>query len=231
MRDIKQLPRKEKSPYKPDDMWSSREHALFLKYCPYPRDRCYHAMANDTTARPHELLNLKIKDIKFKISADNIQYAEITVDGKTGSRTLPLIDSIPYIKEWILNHPNSNNPESWLFVSLSDKNHVDNNNNTPVSSQLSVNGLLKRYKNQYRNLFVKLLEDNNVPEIDKSYIRNMLTTPFNLYIQRHSALTEKSTIVKEYILRNLSSLHFFAGQANHCTCQTHWIFACKQILF
>ena len=64
-------------------------------------------MAYDTAARPHELLNLKIKDIKFKISSDNIQYAEITVDGKTGPRTLPLIDSIPYIKEWILNHPNA----------------------------------------------------------------------------------------------------------------------------
>jgi len=182
-------------------------------------------MAKDTAARPHELLNLKIKDIKFKISADNIQYAEITVDGKTDPRTLPLIDSIPYIKEWILNHPNSKYPESWLFVSLSDKNHVDNNNNTPVSSQLSVNGLLKRYKNQYRNLFVKLLEDNNVPEFDKSYIRNMLTTPFNLYIQRHSALTEKSTIVKEHILRNYAGwsitskmpqiyIHYFGGESS-----------------
>ena len=122
MKGIRQLPRKEKSPYKPDDMWTSEEHAIFLKYCPYPRDRCYHAMAYDTSARPHELLNLKIKDIKFKISSDGIQYAEVTVDGKTGPRTLPLIDSIPYIKEWILNHPHGNNPESWLFVSLSDKN-------------------------------------------------------------------------------------------------------------
>ena len=77
MKGIKQLPRKEKSPYKPDDMWSSKEHALFLKYCPYPRHRCYHAMSYDTAARPHELLNLKIKDIKFKISNDNIQYAEL----------------------------------------------------------------------------------------------------------------------------------------------------------
>ena len=155
-------------------------------------------MANDTAARPHELLNLKINDIKFKISACNIQYAEITVNGKTGPRTLPLIDSIPYIKEWILNHPTSNS-ESWLFVSLSDKNHVDSNNNTALSNQLSVNGLLKRYKNQYRNLFVKLLEDDSVPEFDKAYIKNMLTKPFNLYIQRHSALTEKSTMVKELL--------------------------------
>ena len=57
-------------------------------------------MANDTSARPHELLNLRIRDVKFKISSEGIQYAEITVNGKTGNRTLPLIDSIPYLKEW-----------------------------------------------------------------------------------------------------------------------------------
>ena len=36
-------------------------------------------MANDTSARPHELLNLKIKDVKFKITPNGIQYAEILV--------------------------------------------------------------------------------------------------------------------------------------------------------
>ena len=62
-------------------------------------------MANDTSARPHELLNLKIKDIKFKITSDGIQYAELLVSGKTKPRTLPLFSSIPYIKDWLLNHP------------------------------------------------------------------------------------------------------------------------------
>ena len=61
MNGIKHLPRKEKSPYKPDNIWSSEEYVIFLKYCPYPRDRCYHAMANDTAAfRPHE--SFKPKD-------------------------------------------------------------------------------------------------------------------------------------------------------------------------
>jgi hypothetical protein len=56
---LRQLPRQEKSSYKPSDLWDSREHAVFLKYCPIARDRCYHAMANDMSARPHEILNLK----------------------------------------------------------------------------------------------------------------------------------------------------------------------------
>ena len=79
MQGIKQLSRKESFPYKPSDLWTSEDHALFLKYCPKKRDKCYHAMANDTSCRLHELLSLKIKDIKFKISLSGIQYAEVHV--------------------------------------------------------------------------------------------------------------------------------------------------------
>ncbi|MDR4489461.1 MAG: tyrosine-type recombinase/integrase [Candidatus Nitrosocosmicus sp.] len=229
MKGIKQLPRKEISPYKPEDMWTPEENAVFLKYCPFPRDRCYHAMATDTSARPHELLNLRVKDIKFKISSEGIQYAEVTVNGKTGSRTLPLIDSIPYLKEWLLAHPYGDRQDSWLFISLSDKNLISNKNekNSTKSiamSQLSVNGLLKRYKIQHNNLFQKLLKDKDVPEADKSLIRNILTKPLNLYVLRHSSLTQASKIVKEHILRShagwtLSSkmpqryIHYFGNES------------------
>jgi hypothetical protein len=80
MQGIKHFPRNEKSTYKPSDIWTDEDHALFLKYCPEKRNRCYHAMANDTSARPHELLNLKIKDIKFKISSTtSMQYAEVHI--------------------------------------------------------------------------------------------------------------------------------------------------------
>jgi integrase len=56
--------------------------------------------------RPHEILNLKMKDIIFKAAEDGIQYAEVLITGgKTKPRTLPLIDSIPYLKDWTLDHP------------------------------------------------------------------------------------------------------------------------------
>jgi len=67
MQGIRKLPRKEKTSYKPSDIWEAREHVVFLKYCPYKRDRCYHSLARDMSARPHEILNLKFKDIKFNI--------------------------------------------------------------------------------------------------------------------------------------------------------------------
>lgn len=195
MRGVKKLPRQEKSPYKPSDLWDSHKHSIFLRYCPSKRDKCYHAMANDMSARPHEILNLKINDIVFKSTPDQIQYAEILIrGGKTKPRTLPLIDSIPYVKDWIASHPTGNNPESWLFVSMS-KNKF--------GSKLSYDGLSGHYKYYYRNrYFPQLLYDDCIPDPDKAHIRMMLTKPWNLYIFRHSALTEKSQVLKEHVLRD-----------------------------
>ncbi|MGB9167575.1 MAG: hypothetical protein WCB31_01455 [Nitrososphaeraceae archaeon] len=119
MKGIKQLSRKEKTLYKNSDLWTNEEHAIFLKYCPSRRDKAFHAMANDTSARPHELGNLKLKDITLKITEDGKQYAELHINGgKTGSRTVPLIDSMPYLKDYLqTEHPTPENPGTWLFVS------------------------------------------------------------------------------------------------------------------
>jgi integrase/recombinase XerD len=116
IQNIHQLKRKEKSIYKPTDLWTAQDHSLFLKYCPNPR--CYHAMSRDSAARPHELLKLTIKDVVFKLTPDNKkQYAEILVNGKTGTRHIPLIDSIPYIKDWITNHhPHAGNLTAYCCV-------------------------------------------------------------------------------------------------------------------
>ena len=54
---IQQLKRKEKSIYKPTDLWTSEDDLLFLKYCPSKRMKCFHTMAKDTSCRPHKLLN------------------------------------------------------------------------------------------------------------------------------------------------------------------------------
>jgi hypothetical protein len=48
---IPQLKRKEKSIYKPTDIWTAADDSLFLKYCPNPRDRCYHAMSRELERR------------------------------------------------------------------------------------------------------------------------------------------------------------------------------------
>ena len=116
LQNIKHLRRKEKSAYKPTDLWTQEDDLLFLKYCPSKRDRCFHMMSRDTSCRPSEMLKLKIKDVVFKM-ADNRQYAEILVNGKTGTRSIPLINSIPWVKDMLDSHPQKNNPNAYLIYS------------------------------------------------------------------------------------------------------------------
>jgi len=221
---IPQLKRKEKSIYKPTDLWTQEDDSLFLKYCPNPRDRCYHAMSRDSACRPHELLKLKIKDVVFKLTPDKKQYAEILVNGKTGTRHIPLIDSIPYIKDWISQHPQTGNPNSILLCGF-DKS---------LNRMIHERSLHKIYESYRDKFFPKLLDNNNpnvTPE-DKHKIRDLLKKPWNPYIRRHSALTEKSTILKEHTLRqfagwspgsnmHLKYLHYFGNESNQSVYLRH----------
>jgi integrase len=223
---IPQLKRKEKSIYKPTDLWTAEDDSLFLKYCPNPRDRCYHAMSRDSAARPHELLKLRIKDVVFKLTPDNKkQYAEILVNGKTGTRHIPLIDSIPYIKDWITNHhPQPGNPNIILLCGFGKSLNR-------AIGVISLNRIYQDYKNKF---FPKLLDNPNIPPEDKQKIRELLKKPWNPYIRRHSSLTDKSTILKEHTLRqfagwspgsnmHLKYLHYFGNESNDSILEAYGI--------
>jgi hypothetical protein len=124
-------------------------------------------------------------------------YAEVTIGrgGKTVQRTVPLINSIPFIKDWIQKHPTGNNRNSFLFISLERQSTYKNIPLNPMS-----------VTNMYRQLklvfFPRLLTDPNISEEEKNKIRILFDKPWNPYIRRHTALTEKVKLLKsEYALR------------------------------
>ena len=167
MRDIPLLKRKEQSIYKPDDLWTQEDDRMFLQYCPDKRIQCYHAISRDTSARPCEILRLRVKEINFKIAGDKT-YAEISVNGKTGSRIIPLFNSIPYIKDWLNNHPQPGNSNALLIPSM---------NRATIGrklSSLSLNGIYREYQTKR---FPRLLNDENIPIEDKNKIRELLKKP------------------------------------------------------
>jgi integrase len=188
--EIQKLRRKEQSVYKPTDIWTQDDDLLFLKYCASKRDRCYHAIARDSSCRPHELLRLKVRDVVFKL-AGNTQYAEVLVNGKTGQRHIPLINSIPYLKDWLDDHPQSGNPNAVLICGL----------HKSLGRAIRTDGMNQIYWEYKNKIFPKLLDDPNVPTDDKFKIRELLKKRWNPYVRRHSALTEKSKILKESTLR------------------------------
>jgi hypothetical protein len=221
---IKQLRRKEISCYKPSDLWSQEDDLVFLKWVTNKRDRCYHTMARDLSARPHEILSLKIKDIMFK-TAGNKQYAEVLVNGKTGTRHIPLIQSIPYIKDWLSNHPSRNNSNSPLFVALGKNS---------MGKQLSARGLYGIYKCYKEEFLPRQLKDNTIPNEDKERIKILLGKPFNPYIRRHSALTEKSVKLKSNTLNQHAGwamnshmaqkyIHYFGNESSESLLEAYGI--------
>lgn len=120
MNGIKSLKRKEKSSYQARDLWTHEDDSIFLKYCEDSRLKCYHAMARDTSGRPHELLKIRVGDIMWQTNGTTTQYAEVTIgkSGKTVPRAVPLINSIPFVKDWIKDHPTGNNRNSYLSSAL-----------------------------------------------------------------------------------------------------------------
>jgi integrase/recombinase XerD len=215
MENVSKLTRKETSIYTPSDLWTSADDILFLKYCPSKRDKCYHAISKDSSARPHEILKLKIRDIVFKTTGTS-QYAEVTVNGKTGTRPIPLINSIPYLKDYLSNeHPQQGNPNSPLICGEGKKlgRHID---------PMRIYQIYDKYR---RDIFPKMLDSPEVLPEDKPKIRELLKKPWNPYIRRHSAITEKSKILKEHVLRqhsgwsaksqmHLKYLHYFGNESN-----------------
>jgi integrase len=211
---LRKIKRKEKSIYKPTDIWSQDDDLIFLKYCPSKRDRCYHAIARDSSCRPIEILRLRLKDVIFKL-ADSIQYAEVLVNGKTGSRHIPLINSIPYLKDWIDEHPFRTTPSSPLICGFGKS----------LGKQTKEVQLWKIYNKYKTEVFPKLLDNPDVEPEDKPKISELLKKPWNPYIRRHSALTEKSKFLKEYILRQHAGwtqdskmpniyLHYFGNESS-----------------
>jgi integrase len=231
MRDISMLKRKEQSIYKPDDLWTEENDHIFFNYCRDKRIQCYHAISRDTSARPSEILRLRVKDINFKLAGGKT-YAEISVNGKTGSRIIPLFNSIPYIKDWINNHPQPGNPNALLIPSM---------NRATFGQKLSSQSLNIIYLKYKTTRFPQLLNDDNVSVEDKNKIRELLKKPWNPYIRRHSGLTEKSKMkqINEHQLRQLAGwsprsqmhlkyIHYFGNEASESLLEAYGIVTKKQ---
>jgi integrase len=173
VQNIQFLRRKEKSVYRPSDLWTEEDHNMFLKYCGNKRDSCYHAMAIETSCRPHELLKLRVKDISFKSALENKQYAEIVVSGKTKPRSIPLFNSLPYVKDWIDHHHQGTNRNAFLISGFGKSKGR-------VITRYTLYDIYEHYK---KKVFPKLLSDPDISQEDKERIRSLLHKPWNPYIR------------------------------------------------
>ncbi len=78
------------------------------------------------------------------------------------------------------------------------------------------------------------MENTSVETEDKNKIRELLKKPWNPYIRRHSALTQKSKFLKEHVLRqhagwsgrsqmHLKYLHYYGNESNESILEAYGI--------
>ena len=95
-----------------EQLLTEDDHRNLLKACAdNVRDQAFLDVHYEAGTRPGEILNLKIKHVKFD---DN--GAVIHVDGKTGPRPIRLVSSVPNLAKWLDAHPFKNDMEHPLWI-------------------------------------------------------------------------------------------------------------------
>jgi hypothetical protein len=96
---------------------------------------------------------------------------------------------------------------------------------------LGLNNIYRKYKQDY---FPLLLKDPGINPEDRQKIKELPKKPWNPYIRRHSALTEKSTILKEHVLRQHAGwkprspmpekyIHYFGNESSESLLEAYGI--------
>ncbi len=95
------------------DMLTEDEIDRLIRAARDPRDIAMISVLNESGCRVGELISSKIKHVRFTSDFVWLTFPR----GKTGSRTVPLKESIVYLQNWLSVHPRQSDENAPLFVS------------------------------------------------------------------------------------------------------------------
>ncbi|MHA1209399.1 MAG: tyrosine-type recombinase/integrase [Candidatus Freyarchaeota archaeon] len=162
------FPTKFKETVTKSDLPDENELLMMLRKAPNYRDRAILSLLWETGMRVGELCSLNVGDV----IATEYGYDVIVRESKTETRTIPVVKSARYLAEWLNFHPQAEDPEAPLFVTLA--HHLP----TMRLSIVSVNRILKKIAK-----------------------RAGVKKQIHPHLLRHARLTELSTVLTEPVLR------------------------------
>ncbi|PTD94264.1 integrase [archaeon SCG-AAA382B04] len=101
----------------PKELLREKDIKKLLSGAENPRTKALISLLWETGARIGELIDLKIGDIE-----DHEHGKQIIIDGKTGQRRIPLIESVPHLRNWLNLHPEPE-PENPIWVNVGNTRH------------------------------------------------------------------------------------------------------------
>lgn len=96
----------------PEELLTEDETLAIIRHTTNIRDRALLAVLAESGCRIGEIGSMSIKHVSFEEHG-----ARLTVAGKTGMRKILVIQSAPFMQEWINMHPDNTNPDANLWIS------------------------------------------------------------------------------------------------------------------
>lgn len=110
--------KREKNNKLPEELLTPEEIKKMVQVADNTRDKAIIMLLYESGARKGEFMQLKIKHVDIRES-DKKKFGFITIpQGKTESRKIPIIYSMPYLLNWLNSHPNRDDPNAPLFITL-----------------------------------------------------------------------------------------------------------------
>ncbi|MBS3106992.1 site-specific integrase [Candidatus Woesearchaeota archaeon] len=88
-----------------------------IGHCRNIREKAFLKLLHEAGCRVGEFLNIRLKDIQIMKNR-----ALIIVDGKTGERRIPVVNSLPFLVQALEVHPFSREPDRYLWLGESRSN-------------------------------------------------------------------------------------------------------------
>jgi integrase/recombinase XerD len=96
----------------PEQLLSVGEVEALIKACKYERDRAILALLYYGGLRVGEIGGLRVKDVVFEENGVRVHVQT----GKTGARSILVVEPEPYLRVWMRNHPQGDDVEAPLWI-------------------------------------------------------------------------------------------------------------------
>jgi site-specific recombinase XerD len=108
---------KDRHSFLPEELLTEDDVLTLVKKAECSRDRALVSMLYDSGGRVGEILSLQRKNVAF-----DEHGAVVVVEGKTGQRRERLISSVPFLSQWLSEHPDDR-PDAPLWVESKQGTH------------------------------------------------------------------------------------------------------------
>lgn len=123
----------------PKDLLTKEDIQKQIEAAKNPRDKALISLLYETGARIGEIIDLTVGDIE-----DRQHGKKVVIDGKTGARRLPLVESVPHINNWLAKHPNPTK-EAPLWCKIQQGGPTEHLNPHDVEDIREVHGIGRSY--------------------------------------------------------------------------------------